>query len=145
MQVDETRDDELAGRVDPLHRPVGRDGGQDRGDLAVLDSEIPLAAEGLARIQHLAIGDDQIELEPGIGGVEAHRQRLPRLSEDHRRRLRAAAWATAVVVTAALVPSLMKSRRDTSIATPSSRAAGRARKRSWHKGPDTAMGTGPSL
>jgi hypothetical protein len=61
VQVDETRDDELAGRVDPLHRPVDRDGGQDRGDLAVLDSEVPLAAEGLARIQHLAIGDDQIE------------------------------------------------------------------------------------
>jgi hypothetical protein len=90
VQVDEARDDELAGGVDPLHRPVGRDGRQDRGHLPILDSEIPLASEALARIQHLAVGDDQIELEPGIGGVEAHRQRLPRLSEEDRRRLRAA-------------------------------------------------------
>src|SRR5437867_1426181 len=73
VEIDEARRDELTARVDPLEGSIRRDAGSDRGDLAVLDAHVPLPSELLTRIQHVPAGDDEVELEGRVRGVEATR------------------------------------------------------------------------
>jgi len=77
MEVDEPGRDELAGRVDALDGAIGGDAGRHRGDLAVLDPDVALAAEPEARIEDLAAGDHQLVFQRGITRIEPawHRRR----------------------------------------------------------------------
>src|SRR5262249_14072047 len=54
-------------------------------DLAALDADVALAAQALTRIEHIAVGDDQIELEGGIPGIEAQGCRRRHLVSACRR------------------------------------------------------------
>ena len=70
MEIDEAGRDELAGNVDTLDGARGRNARLDRGELAVLDSEISLAAELLAGIEHLAVRDHEVVLQRRIFRIE---------------------------------------------------------------------------
>ena len=88
VQVDQPRCHELAGRVDPLHGAIGRDAGRHGGDLAVPDADVALGAQLLAGIEHIAVGDDQLVLERGVGRIEAARRRRAAGLRELQRRLR---------------------------------------------------------
>jgi hypothetical protein len=77
VQIHEPGRHKLPGRVEALHGAVGRDTRRDGGDLAIADPDVHAAPEPLARVQHVAVGDHQLVLEPGIGGIEAPRHRRP--------------------------------------------------------------------
>jgi len=57
VEVDETGGDELSAGIDPLQRAVGGDAGRDGRDLPVFDSDVTLAPQLLARVQHVTVGD----------------------------------------------------------------------------------------
>src|SRR5258708_4826705 len=62
MQVDEAGRHQLAAGIDRTQRPRGRDIGFDRFDHAIADADVAPAAQRLARIEHLAALDHEIEL-----------------------------------------------------------------------------------
>ena len=62
VQVDQARRHELAGGVEHAQRACGRDVGLERLDHAEADADVALAAQVLARIEHVAALDDEIEL-----------------------------------------------------------------------------------
>ena len=70
VEIDEPRREEPAAGVDALHGPTRGDAGGDRRDLTLLDADVALGTQALARIQHVAIGDDEIELECRVRGIE---------------------------------------------------------------------------
>src|SRR6266849_2279464 len=80
VQIDQARRHQPARGVDALHRAVRRDAGRDGRHLAILDPDIAPPAEAPAGIHHVAVRDDEVELERGIGRIEAHGHRL-----GHRR------------------------------------------------------------
>src|SRR5215510_3783782 len=73
VQVDETWRHELARCIENAHGAGHGNVGLDRFDNAVADADIVLATERLARIEHLAAFDHQIELvlrsHDGMGGT----------------------------------------------------------------------------
>jgi hypothetical protein len=88
VQIDQPWRDELATGIDPLHGSVGGDAGQDGGDLTVPDPDVTLAPQPLTRVQHLAVGHDQLVLERRVRWVEAPRGRARHLGDLDRHRLR---------------------------------------------------------
>jgi hypothetical protein len=85
VKIDEPRGKEPSAGIDALRGAIGCDAGRHHCNLAVLDPDIPLAAQPLARIQYVSVGDDEIELEDGIGGIESQGYQLHRLSSARRR------------------------------------------------------------
>jgi len=85
VQVDEAGSHQLARRVDALDGSVGRDARGHRCDLAEADTDVALGACLLHRIDHVAIGDHQLVLQRGIGGIEAERRGRPGLGDQERR------------------------------------------------------------
>jgi len=85
VEIDQPRGHELPARVDALHGAVGRDARGHRRDLAEADADVAPGARLLHGIEHVAVGDDQVVPERGIGGVEAERRRLAGLREQDRR------------------------------------------------------------
>ena len=61
-QVDEARRDELARHVEKPHGASRRYVGLDGFDDAVADADVALGAQRLARVQHLAAFDHEVEL-----------------------------------------------------------------------------------
>ena len=88
VQIHEPGCHEPARGVDALEGAVGGDARRHRGDLAELDADVAPAAELLARIEHIATGDDEIERERRVGGIEASRRRPPDRLGDQGGRLR---------------------------------------------------------
>jgi hypothetical protein len=74
VQIDEAGRHEPAGHVDALHAAVDRNARCDGRDLAIADPDVALATQLLARIEHVAVGDDQLVLERGVGRIEAARR-----------------------------------------------------------------------
>ncbi len=62
VQVDEAGRHQLAASIDRTQRPCGRDIGFDRFDHAIANADVAPAAQRLARIEHLAAFDHEIEL-----------------------------------------------------------------------------------
>ena len=62
MQVDEAGRYQLAARVEHAQRALRRDVGLQRFNHSEADSDVPPRAQLLARVQHLAAFDDQVEL-----------------------------------------------------------------------------------
>ena len=62
VQVDEAGRDELAAGVEHAQRALGRDIGLERLHHAVADADVAPAAQPLARVEHLAALDDEVEL-----------------------------------------------------------------------------------
>ena len=85
VQVDEPGRHQLARRVDALDGPVGRDARGAPPRSGRTDADVALAARLLHRIHHVAIGDHQLVLQPGIGGIEAERRGRPGLGDQERR------------------------------------------------------------
>ena len=77
VQIDEARRHQLAGGVDHAQRARGRDVGLDRLDQAVADADVALAAQRLARVEHVAALDHEVELvvRPHGGGGRAEAAR----------------------------------------------------------------------
>ena len=77
MQVDEPRGHELAAGVEDAQRPLGRERRLERLDAAVADADVARAAQRLARIEHVAALDDEVELvarpHRALGSDEAAR------------------------------------------------------------------------
>jgi hypothetical protein len=62
VQVDEAGRHQLAGGIEHAQRPLGRNLGLDRLDQPIADADVALAAQRLARIEHVAALDDEVEL-----------------------------------------------------------------------------------
>jgi hypothetical protein len=62
VEIDEPGGHELAAGIEQAQRAGGRNVGVDRLDDAVADADVALAAQRLARIEHVAAFDHQIEL-----------------------------------------------------------------------------------
>ena len=62
VQVDEAGRHQLAAGVDDAQRPRRRDIGLDGLDEAVADADVAPAAQRLARVEHVAALDEEIEL-----------------------------------------------------------------------------------
>ncbi len=62
MQVDQPGRDQLAGGIEHALRARRRDVALDRLDQAEADADVALAAQRLARIEHVAALDDEVEL-----------------------------------------------------------------------------------
>jgi hypothetical protein len=88
VQVDEAGRHELAGGVDTLRAPISGNRWRDHRDLTELDPDVPFAAQLLARVQHLASGDDELVLKRGVSLVEATRGGSAGLRDEDRTGLR---------------------------------------------------------
>ena len=79
MQVDQAGRDELAAGIEHAQRAGGRDVRLDRLDDTVADADVAPAAQALARVEHVAALDEEIELVVRPHGGErasaARRQR----------------------------------------------------------------------
>jgi hypothetical protein len=62
MQINEARRDQLAAGVEDAERARCRDIGFERLDQPKADADVAPAAQRLARIEHVAASDDEIEL-----------------------------------------------------------------------------------
>src|SRR5262245_41240509 len=94
-------------------KSVQREARCDRRHLAVAGADVAPTAQPLARIDDVPVGDDQLVLQRGIGGVEAARSRPGGRPADP-----GDAWAYAGPASAppaAIVPDTRKSRRDRSM------------------------------
>jgi len=117
VQVHEARRRQLARRVVTLRAAVDGDrrGGQ-RGDLAVLDPDVALATQPLRRIENVGVGDD---LSVASAGSK------PRgVGPACASMTGAVAGAPVSDTPAASVPEARKSRRETSMASPTFRRDG---------------------
>src|SRR5215467_119543 len=85
VEIDESRREQAAPRIDALGRAVDGDARSDQSDLAALDADVALAPQTLARIEHVGVGDDHVELEGGIPGIEAHGYRRHHLASARLR------------------------------------------------------------
>ena len=80
MQIDQPGSDQLARCIEQALGARRRNVGFDRLDHAVADADVALAAQVLARVEHVAALDDQIELV-----VRAHRGERRRACGGERR------------------------------------------------------------
>jgi hypothetical protein len=90
MQVDQPGSDQPARRVEQALGARRRNVGFDRLDQSIADADIALAAQVLARVEHVAALDDQIELV-----VRTHRGEGRRACGSERERPRAPEKLTA--------------------------------------------------
>jgi hypothetical protein len=70
VQVDQARRHQLAGGVEHAQRPLRRDVGLERLDHPIADADVAPAPQRLARVEHVAALDDEIELVVRTHGGE---------------------------------------------------------------------------